>query len=126
MTLTCPCQHCNHPLEFEAQQAGKLADCPKCGMETRLSIPPPPASLGTQEPTWAALAEAASALPKRPPGPSAEPLVYSLPENYTPPDERKKQIENQLELIGRVFFAFGVLGAIVAGFSFAILCVIGF
>ena len=39
MIVTCQCQHCNKPLEFEAENAGKKAVCPECGAETTLCLP---------------------------------------------------------------------------------------
>ena len=40
--VKCKCQHCNQPLEFEAQHAGELIQCPNCSLETVLFIPSKP------------------------------------------------------------------------------------
>src|SRR5947207_1269951 len=51
------CQHCAGHLEFQAEMAGLMADCPHCGQQTELLL-----ALPTQEPTvprrtvvWAAV-----------------------------------------------------------------------
>lgn len=43
MTITeakCNCQHCNQSIYFDADQAGQNVECPYCGLETLLFIPP--------------------------------------------------------------------------------------
>lgn len=41
MITTCHCQHCNGPIEFEAETwtYGQLQNCPKCGNETKTYLP---------------------------------------------------------------------------------------
>ncbi|SRR6266404_3962826 len=50
MLFNCPCEHCGNRIEFEAENAGQLAQCPNCGRETTLyvskSSPSAPASPG--------------------------------------------------------------------------------
>ena len=36
----CSCAHCSEHIAFDPQYAGRTADCPHCGMETKLYIPP--------------------------------------------------------------------------------------
>jgi len=33
------CQHCNQPIEFEAESSGQFFPCPACGQQTRLLLP---------------------------------------------------------------------------------------
>jgi hypothetical protein len=40
MDVTCPCQHCDKALQFDADRAGQTVDCPHCGMETLLFVSP--------------------------------------------------------------------------------------
>ena len=54
MVITCHCQHCNGPIEFEPESwtYGLMKTCPKCGQESKTYMParrgrgfnPPPAS----------------------------------------------------------------------------------
>ena len=41
MITICHCQHCNGPIEFEAETwtYGELKTCPKCGNETKTFLP---------------------------------------------------------------------------------------
>jgi hypothetical protein len=43
MTAKCSCQNCNGHIEFDCEgiQPGTVAQCPHCGMDTALFIPPP-------------------------------------------------------------------------------------
>ena len=50
--VSCPCQHCNQPFEFDASQLNEengLVPCPYCGQETKLFIPPATADLNPAE-----------------------------------------------------------------------------
>jgi DNA-directed RNA polymerase subunit RPC12/RpoP len=35
------CHHCNQPLQFDDEQAGKLLECPLCNFKTRAEMKPP-------------------------------------------------------------------------------------
>jgi hypothetical protein len=37
--VTCPCQHCDGHIEFDASHAGESVTCPHCGQETNLFVP---------------------------------------------------------------------------------------
>lgn len=37
--VKCKCQHCNNGIEFNPSDAGKMAECPHCQIETLLFIP---------------------------------------------------------------------------------------
>lgn len=39
MIVKCACQHCQQPLEFEAEHAGAFIECPGCQKQTRLLTP---------------------------------------------------------------------------------------
>lgn len=39
--VKCRCQHCNEPIEFEADHAGETVTCPHCTLDTLLFIPAP-------------------------------------------------------------------------------------
>lgn len=38
--VKCGCQFCSGSIEFESEHAGETINCPHCGMETMLFIPP--------------------------------------------------------------------------------------
>lgn len=38
MKVACNCQLCSKPIEFDSADAGKVAACPSCGMETQLYL----------------------------------------------------------------------------------------
>jgi hypothetical protein len=38
----CNCRHCDGPLAFDPANAGEIATCPHCKLDTMLFIPPPP------------------------------------------------------------------------------------
>ena len=41
--VSCSCQHCNQPFEFDASklvEENSLVPCPYCGKETKLFVPP--------------------------------------------------------------------------------------
>jgi len=103
---TCPCRHCGGHIEFDAtdfdKDEARLVECPHCHAETVLSIPLPS------------------------PATTPEPFVSSLPKDYTLTKERKKLVENHLELIGRFFMAVGIIGVIVAGFCIVGVCVMDY
>jgi hypothetical protein len=49
MRIKCNCNNCSAHLEFESADAGRVIDCPTCGIETKLYVPgsvssQPPAS----------------------------------------------------------------------------------
>jgi len=54
--VTCPCQHCNGGIEFEATHAGESVDCPHCKLETILFVPrlpkPPPKLVAKPKKGW--------------------------------------------------------------------------
>lgn len=39
MLVTCPCQKCKQPVEFEPERQGEFENCPHCNQSTRLLIP---------------------------------------------------------------------------------------
>lgn len=41
MFVKCTCNNCPTHLEFDSANAGQVINCPSCGMETTLYIPPP-------------------------------------------------------------------------------------
>jgi hypothetical protein len=42
MQVTCNCNNCSAHLEFDSKNAGQVINCPTCGVETTLYVPPPP------------------------------------------------------------------------------------
>src|SRR5689334_8555589 len=54
------CSHCSGPIEFPADALGMTVDCPHCGQQTELMLPPPPDSAGSSVPAkaivWAVIA----------------------------------------------------------------------
>jgi hypothetical protein len=42
MNAKCNCNNCSTHLEFDSANAGQTINCPSCGMETKLYLPPPP------------------------------------------------------------------------------------
>ena len=49
MKVTCNCNHCSTPLEFDSPSAGTTIVCPSCHHETQLYVPlaPPPPQVQT-------------------------------------------------------------------------------
>jgi hypothetical protein len=54
MIAKCTCNNCSAHLEFDSQNAGTIATCPECGMETRLYVPttPKPPSTAAEKPKF--------------------------------------------------------------------------
>ena len=104
MYVKCPCQHCASNIEFEATAltpANCVISCPHCGKQTKLFVPPPPAtSKGTQKiPSLAASPKEAkkeavasgspavpqASAPKPAPAPAAPPPPAAPPKPVAPP-----------------------------------------
>src|SRR5258706_738107 len=53
------CSHCSGPIEFPADALGMTVDCPHCGQQTELTLPPPDtagSSIPTKGIIWAVIA----------------------------------------------------------------------
>jgi len=41
LEVTCACQHCDGQIAFSQEMSGQRVDCPHCGLDTVLLVPPP-------------------------------------------------------------------------------------
>jgi DNA-directed RNA polymerase subunit RPC12/RpoP len=106
MIAKCNCNQCSTHLEFDSANAGQVINCPTCGMETTLYVPPPPA-------------------PK-----SATP-ISNPQEHQFPPAESLKQIRHQtcyqtlrsliniLQIFCFIFAGLIALGALASIFDYS-------
>jgi hypothetical protein len=101
--VTCPCQHCNGNIEFDASlcQTGTKATCPHCGMETVLFIP----KIAKVGKTLRAI--------------FSDGITEKTPEKMAKIIEQKEKtyhggMEDTLENVGGIFLVLGVLGGIAA------------
>ena len=72
--VTCPCQHCDGHIEFDASDFGtretRMVECPHCHLETKIFLPGPPSDTKT--------IPIASPLPKQPATVPLSSLIKSL------------------------------------------------
>jgi hypothetical protein len=101
--VTCPCQHCNGNIEFDASlcQTGTKATCPHCGMETVLFIP----KIAKAGKILRAIFSAG--------------IAEKTPERPAKIIEQKEKtyhggMEDMLENVGDIFLFFGILGGVTA------------
>ena len=87
--MNCKCQNCPGILDFDRERVGETVECPHCQMETMLFIPVQPSRQMETTPTK---------------------------KKFT---GRHYQVENDLENIGYIFFAIGIIGGVL---SFLGLC----
>ena len=102
----CSCQHCSGHILVNDEHIGRTILCPHCQRETRLLFPTTPSApvpaAGVQPKPWATT--------KPPLHPAADWQEQNL--------LKSRPVEDRLELIGKTFLIFGIIGGVICGFTF--------
>jgi len=112
--IVCTCNNCSEHLEFDASNAGETIECPHCKLDTVLFVPHDPIVTAPPPPE-----------PTPKPVPKPEPKRAEMVEQTTYKDvgvegrleltrvgefRPPTNVENQLELVGDISRAIGIIG----------------